>query len=229
MDNLTRLVLSTYEGDVLLGIGIQGILNKQSKDDLYVNGIHQLFFQDGLQQWLAQGGLLPVPMLTEHYVVGSEEEQQAVSSELLFIIQTEESTIDRLKRVVDIYSQINCEESYPGNYLHLTEDGFKPVPFRQIVPEGKDTNEDYLHLMSVTPSNEIASHLDLNLLSVARRFLGNKYCNKFFPEWGVGRILSSEIPAFEKYASLMDTEEPGVAQEIREYLNRAEIIEPRKK
>lgn len=234
MDNLTKLVLATYEGDVFLGLGVRGILNKKAKDQLYVNGLHQLYFREGLQQWIAEVQPFPVPMFCEHFVVGSVEEQQAVVNELFSIIQNEKSTVERLKKTVEIYFRTNCEGPYPGDYLHLTEDGLQAVPFRQIVPEDKDganekgVNENYLHLMSATPSNEIASHLDLRLLSVARIFFGNKYMPKFFSEldWQ-GKIFSSEKSTVQEYAALMDAEDPIVAQEIRDYLNRVEIIDPR--
>src|SRR3989344_2041622 len=67
----------------------------------------------------------------------------------------------------------------------------------------------------------------LQLILSARFFFGNKYRKKFFPEqdWQE-RILSTERHAFQEYAALMDIEQPTIAQEIREYLSRAEIVEP---
>ncbi|MBS3118454.1 hypothetical protein J4417_02115 [Candidatus Woesearchaeota archaeon] len=227
MDNLTRLVLAAYESDTLIGFGIQGILNKKAKKDIYANGLHHLYFEEGFQQWITKEHPVPVPMFCEHYILNSKDERQAVCSELWSVIQTETNTVERLKKTLDIYLKIDQDEMYPGDYLQLAEEGFQRVPFRQIVPKGKDTSENHFQMMSVTPSSEIASQVDLKLILSARFFFGNKYRKKFFPEqdWQE-RILSTERHAFQEYAALMDIEQPTIAQEIREYLSRAEIVEP---
>lgn len=223
MDNLTKLVHSAYECHSFLNYAIYGILTP-NRDNLIGpdQGILLLHFPEGFEEWHARGDYLPVKTTIE-LLLHEPKHRKKVVSELPNLIQREADIWARMTECVDPFLCINPGSS---SIFHLTSGKMEKTTYNSAVPpETKNSPKDQNQLLEIGLCPPLSEYVDFDKLLCARDFSSRKYIVKFVP--GLSDLVQSMTQErkshFESYAADLEKDNPALAKEVREFIEKCRI------
>lgn len=230
MDNLTNLVHSAYQCQSFLNYAIYGILSPD-KDHLTGpdQGLLQLHFPEGFEQWHAQGSQLPVK-IEIGLLIHDQKQRRKVASKLPDLIQREVDIWEKLTKCLDSYLYINPGSS---SIYHLSSKKIENITYNQLFPPTTESSpKDQNLLLDIGLCLPLSKYVDFHKLFCARDFFSRKCIVKFVP--GLGGLVQSMTEEtklhFESYATDLEKDDPSLAKDVRDFVEKSRIrSNPQKK